>query len=163
MLPRLAPSRKLLSIVHNHQTRPLKCTDLGRPTSSLPPANKDNRKAEAQPAGGFFFSFGQFGKTSIKSRLTPINNKNAPAAGRESRGTTWATRIMVLDGASRGKGACIKFKIFFFSRKALGRRLLACLAINFYFLEWTNERMGNFLRAAFVGQLLSNPVNVAEP
>jgi hypothetical protein len=38
-----------------------------------------------------------------------------------------------------------------------------CLAINFYFLEWANGRMGTFLRAAFVGQLLSNPVNVAEP
>ena len=135
--------------------------------AGLPPAyhqlTKTTGKRRLNLPEAFFFSFGQFGKTSIKSRLTPINNKNAPAAGRESRGTTWATRIMVLDGASRGKGACIKFKIFFFSRKALGRRLLACLAINFYFLEWTNERMGNFLRAAFVGQLLSNPVNVAEP
>jgi hypothetical protein len=41
--------------------------------------------------------------------------------------------------------------------------LLACLAINFYFFEWANGRMGTYLRAAFVGQLLSNPVNVAEP
>lgn len=48
---------------------------------------------------------------------------------------------MVLDGASRGKGACIKFKIFFFSRKALGHSLLACLAIIFTFL---NGRMGEW-------------------
>ena len=71
----------------------------------------------------------------------------------------------MLDGASDSllpwKGACIKFKTFF-SRKAPGRSLLACLAMKFYFFAGTGPRMGHFLRAAFVGQLLSNPANVAE-
>lgn len=72
---------------------------------------------------------------------------------------------MVLDGASDSfpllwKGAWIKFKIFF-SRKALGlARLLGNEFLLFGVGEWAS---GELLRAAFVGQLLSNPANPEPP
>ena len=55
----------------------------------------------------------------------------------------------MLDGASRGKGACIKFKIFF-SRKALGA---ACSVFTFL-----TGRMGErgIIARTLVGQPLSN-------